>query len=584
MGFDPDAYLKQTQAPTQGFDPDAYLKETAAPVQKESGGVSAVRKAVQGATAGFSDELAGGVEAIGQALGKKGAGGAYKDIADDDRGPTLDWEVLRDAYKRGRDRERDVLKKDSKDNPKISAVAELGGTLISPVNKIMPGASIVKQGAASGAIMAAGGSEAESVGKLAADTAAGGIFGAGLGKAAQVASPLIQKGVSKVGSAAGDLAERFGVRALGGERATIDKLGIKKSKEAARQAIDEGIFKLSESTEDLARKNAAVKARGGKMMGDVYDQIDAQGASTFNPQKVAEKVNEEVGGFWRSAINKGETKQFENTLESILVRGESNIPMREAQALKNEIDKVANWKSKNPPTDKEQIARSAVEIIKNTIDESAAAGAETIGTKGLKEALDQGRKLYGNASTAGTFIKNKVSREAGNNLMGLTDWIAASGAGSYGAATGDVEGAAAAFLAKKGLQKYGLKAATLGFDKVSKALAKAPEFAALLEKNPAAFNAIVKKFEAPGAIERFLPKAAENDDPPTKGPQKWANDGIEMILKSDQSDIDRETLEKLKETKRGQMLLEEASSAKNKKAMESVLKKIRSASSSKGAE
>ncbi|MGZ3770057.1 MAG: hypothetical protein ACXVCP_00405 [Bdellovibrio sp.] len=73
------------------------------------------------------------------------------------------------------------------------------------------------------------------------------------------------------------------------------------------------------------------------------------------------------------------------------------------------------------------------------------------------------------------------------------------------------------------------------------------------------------------------PSSGVNAKDNTKGPEKWANDGIEMILQSDQANIDRATLEKLKSTQKGKELLFEASTAKNKKAMENVIKKIRTA-------
>lgn len=80
---------------------------------------------------------------------------------------------------------------------------------------------------------------------------------------------------------------------------------------------------------------------------------------------------------------------------------------------------------------------------------------------------------------------------------------------------------------------------------------------------------------ARGTIQESSPlRNTADGEKPTKGPQKWMNDGIDLITKSDES-IDRAILEKLKETKKGQSLLIEASSAKNPKAMDRILKQIR---------
>src|SRR5580692_1031750 len=65
MAFDPDAFLKAT-APgaSGGFDPDKFLAQTAPP-KEEPGALEALgRGAVQGATFGFGDEIAGAVQSI----------------------------------------------------------------------------------------------------------------------------------------------------------------------------------------------------------------------------------------------------------------------------------------------------------------------------------------------------------------------------------------------------------------------------------------------------------------------------------------------------------------------------------------
>lgn len=76
----------------------------------------------------------------------------------------------------------------------------------------------------------------------------------------------------------------------------------------------------------------------------------------------------------------------------------------------------------------------------------------------------------------------------------------------------------------------------------------------------------------------------DSKDTPKKGPEKWMKDGIDRVIKHDQSGIDRTTLESLKNTKKGRELLFRASSLSiGSKAMDKVLSEIKSANS-KGAE
>lgn len=477
---------------------------------KESSSVleSGIMHGLQGASAGYLDELSGATEAAGRAVGVKGVGGSFSDLGLADDGPTLDWETLRDAYKEARDKKRGVLKKQSSDNPMASGAGEFVGMVASPLNKIAKGMSLAKGGAALGGINALGGSEAEDLGGMAKDTTTGAILGGVLGKGVDVASPLISKAANAIGNRLKSGAENFGARALGAERGTIKSMGADKVKAAGRYALDEGILSPLASTDDLISRNAAKQAEGAGKMNQVYNQIDEAGASTFNPLDEAVNVENKIGNFYRSPINRGETNQLENTLESMVMRGDKPIPLREAQALKEELGKVANWKNSLNVTDKEKMARDAYGVVNEAIDRAAQEGAETIGTEGLKETLQQGKALYGSSKGAEKLLENKLAREQGNKLLGLTDWNVLGTGGVGAAMTGGASILPTAGLlgAKRGLEKYGSQTAAVGLDKISKALMKSPKMAELYQKNPAAFQALASKLEQ---NMTSLPRAAE---------------------------------------------------------------------------
>lgn len=502
--FDPDAYLKQVSG-SDSFDADAYLKAHGPPrEEKFNAAQSAVMHGLQGATGGFMDELQGLGEAAGRVAGVKGVGGPMKDMGLAKGGPTIDWETLRDAYTAARDHERASLKQQSEDHPIVSGLANLGGMLVSPINKFgggmsSGGATLAETGAVMGGVNGLGSSDAKDLAGMAKDTALGAGLGYGGGVVAQKAAPYLEKGIEKLSAGAGDAAERFGARALGAERGTIKSLGIDKVKGAARQMLDEGGFSPFASTEDLVERNAALKAKGGGMMGQAYDAIDNAGASTFNPQQAASEVDSQLGDFYRSPINRGETNQFNNTIESILARDNGaggNIPLRDAQSLKEELGKVANWKNTLNITDKEKMARSAYGIVSKQIDEAMASGASTLDKAGLSETLSAGKGLYSNASTAEKLLENKLAREQGNKMLGITDWSLLGGGLGAAIPTGgaSIPATMAMTGAKKYLEKYGPQQAALGLNKTSQLLSKSPAFAALAQRNPQAFNAIVVNF------------------------------------------------------------------------------------------
>ncbi len=499
-------------AQSPDFISDDEMHKIGAPPADSGAMTAAANHLIQGATGGFSDELVGLGEAGGRALGLEGVGSRSPgDISMSQDGPTLDWQTLRDAYRMARDKDRGALKAQSENHPYASGTGSVAGMVMSPLNKLGGGLSMAKQGAALGGLNALGASDADltkgEVGQSAIDTGLGVGTGAVLGKGLERAAPYVDKGISYAGDKLGDLADRFAARALGAERGTIKSLGFDKVKAAGRQALDEGILSPLANTDDLIARNEALKSRGGEMMGEAYKAIDDAGASTFNPHLVANDVEKELGGFYRSPLNRGETSQFNNTIDAIKMRApgmgdyaidapvNNTIPLTQAQSLKEELGRAANWKNKLTVTPKEQLAREAYGIVSKSIDDAVEKGSGAIQSAGLSDVLSQGKNLYSKASTADQLLNNKQAREQGNKILGLTDW----GVLGAGAAAAPLTGGAsipatiAVEATKKGLEKYGAQNAALGLDKISKSLMSSPGMAALAQKSPEVFAQIARK-------------------------------------------------------------------------------------------
>lgn len=278
--------------------------------------VSGVRKLVQGASGGLSDEISGLVSGAGRAAGVKGLGGPMKDISLAKDGPTTDWEVLKQAYLSERNKERSALKKDSVDYPTQSSLLEVGGAIISPVNKLMPGASFAKSGAVIGGITGLGSSEAENVGGILKDTAFGVGGGAILGKVGDKAAPYIGKAASAVGNktneikqAVGakfnDAAEKLAFKATGAMlkdfRSADDKGMVNK---VGRYLLDKGIVKAGDDVEAVARKALADNISAGKALDDIYTKAgdvfkDKMNAVGFDPirdkKEILKAAKDELG-------------------------------------------------------------------------------------------------------------------------------------------------------------------------------------------------------------------------------------------------------------------------------------------------
>ena len=438
---------------------------------------TAALSAGSGATLGFLDELAA-------------AGGSLVDVA---RRSDKSLSDLPELYQRNKADFREAMAASSAQNPNTAIGTEIAGSIVPSL--LVPGSGSTlgaRLGVAAGlgGVSGAGQSEADNMPELSADivqgAALGGIFQGG----GELVGKALGKGVDAVArsralqSLGGKLegtAEDLAARAIGAERGSIRALGPDKVKQAARYALDEGIVSPRLNTEEMLAKNVAAQKAAGEGMEKVYNTIDQRVLSEFNPLDVATKVESELGGFWRSPLNKASTNQLENTLEAITARGAKNIPLQEAQALKQELGKAANWKNNVVVTDKENIARQAYGIVSGAIDEATEKGAKRIEAEGLPELLKASKQKYASSMSAEKLLENKFAREQGNKLFGLTDTIAGAGGLTMGGPM-----AMALVAGKKVADRYLMSSSAVGADKVSKLLKQAPQrlgkYAPVLEK------------------------------------------------------------------------------------------------------
>ena len=448
-----------------------------------SKGTSAVRGAAQGVTMGLADEALGAIGVPVQKAMDAFTGNKLNENA-----------TLKELYQRLRDDERLKDKTAKEANPKTYMGGEFAGGMASTVIPGTQGNTAAKL-AALGGIQGLGNSTADltegDVTGAAIDTGIGGTLGVAAGKglpaAAKGAGWVGDKlGINKVAGWLGkkaakapDALERFAeersAKAMGATKGTIKKIGEDKIREIGRGGLDEGIVTPFATTKTMTKRAQDLMKKGGENMDQAYSAIDDAGASTFNPLNVASKVDDELGGFYRSPINRGETAQLENTIESILMRGGDNIPLKEAQLLKREIGKVAYpaGRKVNPAivTEKQRMAQEAYRIINKSIDESAEKASKTIGDDAIAATLKTGKKQYGIGAGAEDLLDEKSSSELGNKFVGLTDWGLGGGGLAASLITANPAGialTAGAIGAKKLGEKFGNNVMATGADATAK--------------------------------------------------------------------------------------------------------------------
>lgn len=252
------------------------------------------RKGASGATFGLSDEIAGGLEAAGQAAGVKGLGGKVKDVGLTEEGPTLDLERLKNAYTTARDKERQGLESDSKANPKASLLGELLGGLTSPVGAITEGATALKGaeglsrlakanaavkgaakgGAIYGALSGFGNAEGSALDQ-ALNTGVGGALGGTIG----AATPYIGAGVGAVADKLGlaDKAYLMAFRSLKPSNLDLENLTKEQRIAVGKELINNKLNNIFQSPEKLAEKSGQLKQQTGESLEHGYNVLNDAG-------------------------------------------------------------------------------------------------------------------------------------------------------------------------------------------------------------------------------------------------------------------------------------------------------------------
>lgn len=557
-GFDwdklPDA---KPNGQSSSFNWDDHKTIDEAP--KITQGESFARGVAQGGTLGFADEISGGAEA----LWKKA------------NGDPTQFGKLYETY---RDQSRANFEKAEKENPKSYLTGEIGtgiATAFIPGVAAAKGAKLAQvaaRAAGIGAAAGAGYSKEDSVAGVAKDTLVGGTLG-GLTAAA---APLLGKAVSKAGEKVKGSAERFAARAIGAERGTIKKLGQDKVQQAGRHALDEGILSPLASTDDMIARNEGIKTGAMNSRRAAYETIDKANASTFNPLEVSTKLEQKVlEGKNRAHLDTQELiKKLDPEIENILSRGDGNISMQEAQDLVTNLGKKAKFDASRS-TEANDLAKTVYHTVREAINESAEKGSEKVN---LGKIVKESNKRFATSKDVEKLLENKQAREQGNKLMGITDWSLIGGGAPAAAFTGgaSIPATAAAVAAKKTLERFGSQNAALALNNASKLMAKAPEVGKAVSRNSVLVDQIAPKSLAEKAYP-VLKSVADAEDRPTKGPKKWMNEGFSKLKVHDKNgDIPQTTFDELMKTTKGQELLIQASDLKpGSKAMDSLMKKIR---------
>lgn len=380
---------------------------------------SAIRGASQGLSAGFYDELSGLTEAAGTALGLKGAGGPIKDIELSEQGPTIDLEVLKNAYQTARDLEREKLEKGRKDNPAITASTQVIGSIASPLSKVLPGGALAKN-VAFGGIDALGQSNADNVADLALDAEKGVLTSLVLGKAA----PLVAKGIKSTPAFLRKEAGKFAENATGATAVQAEKF----AEGAGNELLDRGLIKAGDTAENIAKRTRVEMNKANTIIDQSLKKLD-EGGATVSVDKVIERLQKKVSELKRDASQAGLVKKINSVIEDIVNTGEKEIPLSLAEQTKRGFRKASgNWMDP-------QAGQAGKQAYLGYMDEVEKAAMDA--NPQLAGAFEEGKKTYGLLAPIQEAAERRAMQLNQSPMGGLGDIasVAAGGGGPAGVLT-----------------------------------------------------------------------------------------------------------------------------------------------------
>ena len=506
MAFDPDQYLKENAA--GGFDPDAYLAQTepAAPGEKTSAGMAALEHYGNTATMGYLPQLQAGLEKV--------LPNPTADVDADLEVQGFSVPSNDRGYLEARDENIKRLADEKAEHPIASGVGTAAGIV---AGAVMPAAKIAKtaglgakmlQGAKTGAMYGAianpGDTEGEYSPLQVMDRGKNAAIGAGIGAIAPVAVEGVKKGAGAVKDYLSKKAALKATRALGRptpkQAAEMARLGT--DEKLGRELLDDGAIPVLGTPGRIAKRVDALKEETGEQIGSLIDRggdqklIDAErlGIEILDSPELAQMRT--TPGMENTAA------MIEKQVETLAKNGK--LTLKEAQKLRQGIDKSINFNKAAPEM---RGAQEGLYKQRTAIRDAMNEGINSLPGFAEKDALLKANRKYGRLSEASDILEREIGRDQANRSISLTDTIA----GAAGASTGNPAAALALGAANKFGRTFGNSIQARVYDSIAKKAGLVP--GAMEKVNPQVASMIAQR----AALRD--PRFQENDDPILKDPQ-----------------------------------------------------------------
>lgn len=587
----PIAEQKNSGSSQGSFDWDEHpIVSKEEPESKSSVAQTALEHFGKGASLGYLPQIQAGAEKAADTIG--GAKDKALSLVGLDDLTSIDAQLRKKGFKLPEStytevRDADIKRQaqQAKDNPKTALASELAGGLTTGVATagLLPEAGAAKtfvgkvgqgalQGAKTGAIYGAASNPGDVEGKVDPLQLPQRIDNAGKGLATGAvvgaAVPVVAAGVRPVASAVSNGLKSFAEKEAVNATGATGKQASKFSDDAGRELLDRGIVKFGDSQATIAQKASDAVDAANKQIDESLKKLDAKGVTASADNIVAE-LSSRAAALEKDPSQLGVAKKLRGIVDDIISTGQSNVPISEAETTKRGFNKIAgNWMD----PESGQAGKIAYQAYRKEVEGAAKAADPAISAQ-----FEEGKKTFGLLRPIQEAAERRAATTAQSPHGGLAD-IAMAGAGI---AHGNPALALAAPVARRVIAPRMASTISATSDALADQLRKIPQFAALETKQPAAFQAMVLKFadyEKQGNSAPTILKAA--DQAPTKGPDKWANDGLKNLIDHTDDQSTKDQLGKMKSSlladPKARDLLNQASDLRpGSKAMQRILDKIK---------
>lgn len=392
-------------------------------------------EALQGFYKGGSDEAAG---LITQAAVPTGTGAAWRQPD----GSTRMLNTGGDAYRAGRDSEREVLRGAEEHYPKISFAARTFGDVASDAVAAVLGVPAGKlYNTATGALSGGLSSEADLTQgdpEAYAWTAGNAILGGLLGRYV----PEAVKGVVKFTPAALRAARTFteNLAANTGRRVLLngaDSMSNRKPvpPEAVWEAIRSGGILPFGTTQGAFKRLEGLADERGSVYGNILEQLEAAGVKGPDAEELAAQLAAEaekrlaVSGS-NTAIPDLFTREAEAVLERPVGRsvGVTDLGLNQAEGIKRTLQKEAQYgRVEETPINeaRRDVASMYRSGIEDSVREAGEAAPQGSQLRELAESFEPIKRRLANTIEARNAAERGAQRVAARRGMSLSDYVAA---------------------------------------------------------------------------------------------------------------------------------------------------------------